>query len=207
MLMCLMDGRKLLILTLQSLFFHGLLRFLFLFILLYILVVKKSIPSSTSSCRKKDSQFDRKKEMEAMKEDRKLFFVCYVLDRHYSVNSIIHWTDLNLYHCSCNIVDIFKKTKENFRQTGNKVVEISCLVYFRIFWFIRNKEYRKLKLLNLLKWIRREAVRKIIQLLHITVVTSYQDATAGKIYNYLIGSSGLEIWNQKISKALSCMRW
>ena len=139
-----------------------------------------------------------------MKEERELFFVCYNLDLY-----IIHWIDLNLSHYSCNFVDTdtYRKTRKNCRQTRNKLVEISCLVYFRIFWFIRNKEYRKLKLLNLLKWIRREAVRKIIQLLHITVATSYQDATAGKIYNYLIGSSGLEIWNQKISKALSCMRW
>ena len=38
----------------------------------------------------------------------------------------------------------------------------------------------------------------MIQLFHITVATLYQDATLSKIYIYLKGSSGVEIWNQKI---------
>ena len=38
-----------------------------------------------------------------------------------------------------------------------------------------------------------EAVREIIQLLHMTVLMSYQDATVSEIYNYLTGSLGLEI--------------
>ena len=49
----------------------------------------KSIHSPTSFCRKKYSQFDRKKEIEAMKEERNFLFVCYILDIHYSLNSII----------------------------------------------------------------------------------------------------------------------
>ena len=48
--------------------------------------------------------------------------------------------------------------------------------------------------------------RKVIQLFRITVATPYQDAAVRKIYNYLTGSSGLEIWNQEISKALPCMQ-
>ena len=51
----------------------------------------KSIRCSTSFCRKNDSQFDRKKELQAMKDEREWFFVCYILDIYYSLNSIIHW--------------------------------------------------------------------------------------------------------------------
>ena len=40
-----------------------------------------------------------------------------------------------------------------------------------------------------------EAVRKIIQLLHITVATPYQDVGVSKICNKLTGSSRLEVWN------------
>ena len=36
----------------------------------------------TSFCRKKDSQLRRKEETSAMKEERELFFVCYILDIH-----------------------------------------------------------------------------------------------------------------------------
>ena len=44
----------------------------------------------TSFCRKKESQFDRKKETQAMEEERELFFACYILDIYYSLNNIIH---------------------------------------------------------------------------------------------------------------------
>ena len=80
MLMYLMDGRKLLNLSLQKLFFRGFLKFLFLFTILYILGVKKH----TLFC-KKDSQFDRRKR-QAIKEEKELFFVCYILDIYYSLN-------------------------------------------------------------------------------------------------------------------------
>ena len=60
MLMYLMDGRELLNLLLQTLIFRGLLRFLFLS-LYYAYLELKSIHYSTSFCRKKDIQFNRKK--------------------------------------------------------------------------------------------------------------------------------------------------
>ena len=41
-----------------------------------------------------------------MKKERESFLVCIILDIYYSLNSIIHWIDLNLGHYSCNIVDI-----------------------------------------------------------------------------------------------------
>ena len=63
----------------------------------------------------------------------------------------------------------------------------------------RKQGRSKTNLISLLKWRRTEAVRKIIELLYITLATLHQDATARKIYNYLTGSLGLEIWNQKIS--------
>ena len=47
---------------------RGFLRFLFLFTLLYIVI--KSIHCSTSFSRKKDSEFDRKKEMYTMREEK-----------------------------------------------------------------------------------------------------------------------------------------
>ena len=60
--------------------------------------------------------------------------------------------------------------------------------------FVQRKQGRsKTKLLNLLKWSITGAVRKIIELLHITVATPYQDTTVRKIYNFLTGFSGLEI--------------
>ena len=34
--------------------------------------------------------------MEAVKEERGLFFVCFILDIYYSSNSIVHRIDLNL---------------------------------------------------------------------------------------------------------------
>ena len=71
---------------------------------------------------------------------------------------------------------------------------------------VQKKQGRsKTKLPNLLKSSRIEVVRKI-QILHITVATSYQDKTVRKIYNYLTESSGLEIWKPENSKALSCMQ-
>ena len=66
-----MDGRKLLNLSLQTLFFLRFLRFFF-FILLYI----------------KDTQLDKKKE-------GKWFFVCYILDIYFLLNSIIY---SNFFH-------------------------------------------------------------------------------------------------------------
>ena len=66
MLMYLMDGRKLINLSLPTLF-RGFLRFLFLFTI-YKYLELKSIHCSTSFCSKKDSQFERREEMEAMKE-------------------------------------------------------------------------------------------------------------------------------------------
>ena len=51
----------------------------------------KSIRSSTSFCRKNDSQFDRKKELQAMMDEKEWYFVSYILDIYYLLNSIIHW--------------------------------------------------------------------------------------------------------------------
>ena len=76
------------------------------FSLFYTYFELKSIHYLTSFCRKKDSQFDRKKETYVMKEERELFFACYILGIYYSLNSINHWIDLNLGYYSCNIVDI-----------------------------------------------------------------------------------------------------
>ena len=44
--------------------------------------------------------------MEAITEERELFFEFYILDRHCSLNSI---KDLNLGHYLWNIIDIDKK--------------------------------------------------------------------------------------------------
>ena len=55
----------------------------------------KSIRCSTSCSCKHGSQFDRKKELQAMRDEKEWFFVCYILDIYYSFNSIIHciaWT-------------------------------------------------------------------------------------------------------------------
>ena len=52
----------------------------------------------------------------------------------------------------------------------------------------------KTKLLDLPKLSRTEAVRRIIQLLHITIATtSYQDIRVRKTYNYLTVFSELKI--------------
>ena len=82
--------------------------------------------------------------MEAIKEERELFFVCYIPDIYYSMNSIIHWIDLDIDHYSCNIVDIYKKNKENCPQTGNKLVEISFLVR-SICGYFGSEETRKIE--------------------------------------------------------------
>ena len=55
---------------------------------LYIYTELKSIRCSTSFCRKNDSQFDRKKKLEAMREEREWFFVCCILDIDYTLNSM-----------------------------------------------------------------------------------------------------------------------
>ena len=53
-----------------------------------------------------------------------------------------------------------------------------------LYIMIHKKQGRwKTKLLNLFKWSRTEVVREMIQPLHITVATSYQDATVNKVYN------------------------
>ena len=77
-------------LSLQSFFFCGFLRVLFLSHF-YTYLELKSIRCSTSFCRKNDSQFDRKKELEAMRKEREWFFVCCISDIDYSLNSIIYW--------------------------------------------------------------------------------------------------------------------
>ena len=87
----------------------------------------KSIHCSRSLCGKKDNQFDRKKKMETMKEEKELFFVRYY---------IIHWIDLNLLHYSCNIVDTYKNTRKTAIQ--GKLFELflchpSHKIYFYYF--------------------------------------------------------------------------
>ena len=57
----------------------------------YTYLELKSIHFPTSFSRKNDSQFDRKKELEAIREEREYFFVCCILDIDYSLNSIVHW--------------------------------------------------------------------------------------------------------------------
>ena len=51
--------------------------------------------------------------MERMKEEeRELFFVYYILDIYYSLNSIIDSIDISLGHYSCSNVNIYKKTRK-----------------------------------------------------------------------------------------------
>ena len=88
-MMYLMEARELLNLSLPTLFFVDFSDFCF-FSLFYTYLELKSRYCSTSFCRKKDSQFDRKKELKAIKDERELFFVCYIPDIYYSLNSIIH---------------------------------------------------------------------------------------------------------------------
>ena len=52
----------------------------------------KCVCCSKSFCRKKDSEFDRKKEMEAMKEERELVFACYILNIYCSLALLIDQT-------------------------------------------------------------------------------------------------------------------
>ena len=97
MLMYLKDSKKLLNLLLQTLIFRWFCVDwdFWLFSLYYQYEQLKSIHYSTSFCRKKYSQFDSRKEMEAVREDREWMFVCYILDIYYSLHSIIHsiaWT-------------------------------------------------------------------------------------------------------------------
>ena len=74
MLVYLLNSRKLPDLTFQTLFFRGALRFLFLLTLLNVLGVKKHTLFNKFLSQKKDSQFDRKKEMLTMREERERFF-------------------------------------------------------------------------------------------------------------------------------------
>ena len=97
MLMYLKDSKKLLNLLLQTLIFRWFCVDwdFWLFSLYYQYEQLKSIHYSTSFYRKKYSQFDSRKEMEAVREDRGWMFVCYILDIYYSLYSIIHsiaWT-------------------------------------------------------------------------------------------------------------------
>ena len=177
------------------------------FSLFYTCLELKGMHCLTSFCLKKDSQFDRRKETYTKKEERKLFFACYILDIYCSLNSIIHWINLNLGHYSWNIVDIYKKRRIVVRLEISYKRSVVWLVLFVYFLVYEKQGWSKTKLLNLLKWRRTEDVGKLIQLLHKTVATSYQDATVGKNYNYLTGSSRVEIWNQKITKTLPCMQW
>ena len=56
-------------------------------------------------------EMEKYEEMEAMKKEKELFFVCYMLDINYSLNINIHGIDLNLGHYLCEIVDIYKKNQ------------------------------------------------------------------------------------------------
>ena len=55
------------------------------FYLFYTYLELTCVCCSKSFCRKKDSQSDRKKEIKAMKEERELFFACYILDIYCSL--------------------------------------------------------------------------------------------------------------------------
>ena len=73
-----------------------------------------------------------------------------------------------------------------------------------LYILVQKKQGRsRTKFLNLLKRSKAEAVRKIIQFSHVTVETSYQDTTVRKTYNYLTGSSGLEIWKPENFKSFA----
>ena len=54
----------------------------------YTYLKLKSIRCSTSFCHKNDILFDRKKELETMREERECFFVCCILDIDYSLNKM-----------------------------------------------------------------------------------------------------------------------
>ena len=62
------------------------------------IVPLRGIHCSISFYRKKDSQFDKKKEMEAMREEKEWLFVCYILDIYYSLNRP-KFGSLFMQHC------------------------------------------------------------------------------------------------------------
>ena len=87
------NGRqKLLKLSLKTFFLWIFLKFHF-FPHLYTYLELKSIRCSTGFWGKNDSWFDRKKELEAMRERREWFFVCCILDIDYSWmhSTHMHW--------------------------------------------------------------------------------------------------------------------
>ena len=86
------DGwQKLLKLSLQTLFLWIFESFVSFHTHIHTWLELKNMRRSTSFCRKYYSQIGRKKELEAMREEREWFFECCILDIYYSLNSIIHW--------------------------------------------------------------------------------------------------------------------
>ena len=75
--------------------------------------------------------------MEAMKEELELFFVCWILDIVLLNRSKCR--SLFIQHCG-----YIQKSKENCRQTGNTLEEISCLVRSICVYF-GSEETRKIE--------------------------------------------------------------
>ena len=158
-------------LSLQTLMFRGFFIFLFIFTLLYMFGVKKYTLFNKFLSQKRQPIWCYEKDVRYEKKESELFFVCQILDIYYSLNSIIYWIDLNLGHYSCRYIQ--KKKEKKKREVY--IVWLDLFVYIIVY---KKQGRSKTNLLDLLKRRRTEAVRKIIQLLHVAVTTSYQDATA-----------------------------
>ena len=89
---------------LQTLFFRGFFRLLFLFAIAYILGVKKHTLFNKHLSQKWQPIWQEERDVGY--ERRKEIIFCMLCSGHMLFINIIHWLDLNLGHCSCNLVDI-----------------------------------------------------------------------------------------------------
>ena len=121
MLMYQMDGRRLLNLYLQTLLFHGFLRFFFLSTLLYITEVK-NMHCATSFCRKKTANLIERMRQRLRRKKMNYFLHVYNPDMlfigHYYSLSRPKFRSLHLFF---------------YKQLGSGLKRQSCL-YFQGFW-------------------------------------------------------------------------
>ena len=115
---------ELLNLSLQTLLFRGILRFLFLFTDLYILgVIKHTLFNKFLSQNRQPIWQEKRRSLWKKEGNYSLYVIFWTYIIHWI--AIYHCIGLNLGYFSCNIVDIYQKRR---KITGKKLLQISFLV-------------------------------------------------------------------------------